>query len=148
MFARKSEGEQTVDKKADHSSPAEGRDIVARPSSAVREPDSTASRGRFDVCAALSLILPESFDPLMTALGNIPDNVDENPVVKRRVVAFADDHRKAHGTNKLTGECYDFVKRGYMKKDCLEKSNANVATGLISIVSKAKSYPVRSLNSC
>lgn len=36
MFARKSEGEQTVDKKADHSSPAEGRDIVARPSFAVR----------------------------------------------------------------------------------------------------------------
>ncbi|KXJ69949.1 hypothetical protein RP20_CCG025350 [Aedes albopictus] len=105
-----------------------------------------------DVCAALSLTLPESFDPLMTALENLPENELTYELMKTRLLsdeskrldrihsneekptAFAGDQRKKQGGEKFNGKCHGCGKRGHMKKDCRKKTNAHVATEPRSVV--------------
>lgn len=102
-----------------------------------------------DMVVMLFGTLPESYDPLITALENLGDDDLTLDVVKQRLLgeevkqherhqdgtnekstAFAGEKTRAR-SKKFGGKCHKCGKKGHMKKDCWQKNpyEANAATG-------------------
>lgn len=105
-----------------------------------------------DVCSALSLTLPESFDPIVTALENLPEDELTYELMKTRLqgeeskrmdrmqsyeekpAVFLGNNKKP-GNRKHNGKCHACGQKGHFKKDCrMNKADANVASGSKSVV--------------
>lgn len=95
-----------------------------------------------DLVILLFQTLPDTYDPLVTALENIPEEELSLEVVKQRLLAeelkrterhedsgevklaafSGDKHRKPISKPmKFQGKCHKCGKRGHMKKDCRQK---------------------------
>lgn len=98
-----------------------------------------------DLVVLLFQTLPDSYDPLVTALENVPEQDLKLEVVKQRLLsedlkrqernggvgeakgaAFSGDKTK----KPFLGKCHKCGKRGHLKKDCRQKagSEANAVT--------------------
>ena len=98
-----------------------------------------------DLVSQLFLTLPDSLDPLVTTLENVPENDLTLELVKQRLLAeeskrsdrqedtMADKSAAFSGNakknlQKFSGKCHKCGQRGHMKKDCRQRGETNSAT--------------------
>lgn len=102
--------------------------------------------GKSDVCSALSLTLPASLDPLMTALKNFLEDELTYELMKTRLLSEGSKRmERMHSfeeklKKKFTGKCHVCGKKGHMKRDWrMNKGDVNAASGSKTVVFMAES---------